>query len=133
MPEEQLRSLIEDLKANPEYVSELADLLRSPPREPADEGLATYKGAANNPDLLKHLIGERIVAAFFGRDPKSSTPREQVNLYLVLESGHAFVLGRSPSYWAAGPEQVKRVVEIRRKEIERNLSELREMPGVRLP
>jgi len=136
---EELRRLIDDLRANPPLLIEFAELVRGaemfrrpwPHPESEDAGLAASSGTSNNGDILKNLVGEEIAAAFFASEPGRGDLG--ANLYLVMKSGYAFVLGRQPSYWVKKPEDVQKVIDHRRKEIERNLGDLRQMPGVRLP
>lgn len=90
--------------------------------------LSDYKGPANSTEILQHLVGERIYAAFADQRGK---------IILVLESGHGidfFSLGGdSPGFGPLRPEEIGRLIAARRKDINQKLAELREMPGVELP
>lgn len=91
-------------------------------------GLASYRGPANDADVLRHLVGEKITAAFQGHDGK---------IWIVCTSGAALCFGSlgggNPVFWAENESTVEREVARRRAEIERKLQELRDLPGVELP
>lgn len=88
--------------------------------------LSEYKGPSNSSDIFQHLVGEKITACF----------EHDRRVWLVVESGHAFVVGGSGDsfmvYWREQPEKVQRVVDRRRKDIEQKTQELRDMAGVDL-
>ena len=90
--------------------------------------LSEYKGASNSGEVFRHLVGERIMAAF---------EDEKGHVVLVMESGPALVLGSlgggSPAYWTTSKEDIDMLVAERRKAIEGRLAELRDLPGVALP
>lgn len=88
--------------------------------------LSDYKGPSNSTAVFQHLVGEKITAAFRDGDGK---------VWIVGESGHALVFGgiSGPAYWTVGPDDVEHVISRRRRDIEQKLSELRDLPGVRLP
>jgi len=89
--------------------------------------LTEYKGPSNRREVFRHLVGERIAAAF---------EDEKGHVMLALESGAAIVFGApggGPTYWTATKEEVERIVAARRGVIERQLAELRDMAGVPLP
>ncbi len=94
--------------------------------------LTDYKGPSNSREIFQHLVGEKIVAAF-------EDYKEHTTVWLVLESGDAFVLGGGPgqawgpSFWRVPKAEVLRVVETRRANIRAGLAELRDMAGVELP
>ena len=94
-------------------------------------GLQAVTGKSNDSNILRHLIGERIKAAFFASPPGKSHLGEQ--LYLVMESGPALVIYASPSFGVERSEEVERVCAGRRDEINRELTKLRDMAGVGLP
>jgi len=85
--------------------------------------LQDYKGPSNNAEVFRHLVGERIAACF--RDDEGL-------VWLVVESGTAIVLNAS-AFWKESRERVDDVVLKRRRDIERKLQELRDLPGVKLP
>jgi hypothetical protein len=92
--------------------------------------LTKYKGASNSREIFAHLVGEKIVAAF------ESYEDGRTHVWLVLESGDAFVLGGGPgpacgpSFWKESKANVERVVAARRREIDHRLAELRDMAGM---
>lgn len=99
-------------------------------RVPGCGGLIRYTGPANSPDIIRHLVAERITAAFRDDDGK---------VWIVTQDGRAVVFGcgpghtGGPAYWVEQPDAVRRVVDARAARIRMQLDELRDLPGVRLP
>ena len=88
--------------------------------------LSDYKGLANDTDLFRFLVGEKIIAVFYANR----------GLRIVVESGDAFVLCQSgglPAFWKEPKSEWEHHVIDRRKEIESALAALRDLPGVELP
>jgi hypothetical protein len=128
------RAMLRSLREKMDDFEAILDALDPPepwPKGDGLKGLAGYKGPSNHHGILPHLVGERIIAAFQAKDPREMA--SGINMYLVLRSGAAFVLGQSPSFWKVDAETVARVVNARKDEIGRYLDELRQMPGVNLP
>jgi len=84
--------------------------------------LVDYKGPSNSQEILPHLIGEKIKAAFPVRDG------EHTRLWLVMESGSALVLcsigGGTPCMWKEPADKVLREIQRRVDEIERQTRRL---------
>lgn len=95
--------------------------------------LTDCKAPSNHRSIFPYLIGER-VAACFEADGK---------IWIVTESGPAIVFttraGRAgertttPCFWVESSEEVERMTGKRRAEIEAQLAEMRDLPGVKLP
>jgi hypothetical protein len=90
--------------------------------------LTEYRGGSNSREVFRHILGERIVAAF---------EDEKGHVVLVMESGPAIVFGGrvdglGPTYWTTSKEDIDMLVAERRKAIEGRLAELRDidMPGL---
>lgn len=87
--------------------------------------LSEHKGPSNSTDVFRHLVGEKIVACF----------EEDSKVWLVVESGHGFVVGGNGAafavYWRVDPAEVQRVIARRRKAIERHNAELRNLAGAK--
>lgn len=91
--------------------------------------LTEFKGAANSREIFQYLVGETITAAFIN---------DEGRVVIVCASGAAIEFGsmsgldgpKSPVYWKVGVEDLKRMIEKRRGDIERKLNELRDLPGV---
>lgn len=101
------------------------------------DGVANCTAPANDPRILEHLVGEKIVACF---EAAPAGLRQRRYLYLVVESGHAVVLHNvddTPlAFWVERPEGVKKVVDERKEAICEQLRRLRQMAGIfrdRLP
>lgn len=95
--------------------------------------LTDYKGPANHGDLFKHMVGERITACFEADGAIWIVGESGAALVLTQPSGRAFEGRSRPSFWMESAEEVEKVTSKRRKEIEANLAQLRDLPGVRLP
>jgi hypothetical protein len=128
---ERLRNLAEDIRLCPEMAMEVERAFSEAARPPVEGGLPAYKGPSNHHDIFKHLVGEKITAAFQAYPPgrRDLGP----HLHLVMESGHAFVIGKTGSFWKEDSDYVRRVVSARADQIKTQVDQLRDLPGVRLP
>lgn len=84
--------------------------------------LTQCMGSSNSETVFRHLVGERIVAAF----------RDGTHLVLQMESGPALVLTSlggetSPAYFVEAPEETQKRANRRRAEIRRMIEELRDV------
>ncbi len=68
---------------------------------------------ANSPDTIRAMLGETITGVIQDDD---------ASWWLVVQSGHALVFGGSPggcrgAFWVKSPDDVKRLIARRRKDI----------------
>lgn len=82
--------------------------------------LKDYKGAANSPEIFKHLVGETIRGAFVADDG---------NIYLVMADGDALVFADG-AYWKEGRKDVTFLIDKRKAQIERHLAELGRLTAI---
>lgn len=80
--------------------------------------LTDYKGPANSNDLWRHLAGETITGVV----------RDYPRLYIVLSSGEALAIHQATgAFWPARSEEWRKVIAMRRAEIEAQLADLRDL------
>ena len=88
--------------------------------------LRDYKGPSNSSEIFQHMVGEKVAACF----------QYERRVWLVTESGHAFVVGGSGDattvFWQEMPEKVQRVIAERRRDIHQRIRELDDMAGIEL-
>lgn len=82
--------------------------------------LKDYKGAANSPEILKHLVGETIRGAFVADDG---------HVFLVMSGGDALVFADG-AYWKESQKDVASVIDKRKAHIERQLAELGRLTAI---
>ena len=90
--------------------------------------ISEYNGPANHVTILRHLVGERVHAAFI-----DDTGR----VWLIVPSGHAVVFAgfdtSSPAYFVAQPADVTAATARRREQLQAKIQELKDLaPGVAL-
>lgn len=95
--------------------------------------LTEYKGPANHHDLFKYMVGETITACFEADGAIWIVGSSGAALVLTTPSGRAGENRSRPSFWKEGAEEVEKITSKRRAEIEAQLAQLRDLPGVRLP
>jgi len=60
---------------------------------------------SNHPDTVRAMVGEKITGVICDHDGR---------WHLIVESGHAFVMGGDSKYWIASPKDVQGVINRRK-------------------
>lgn len=80
--------------------------------------------ASNTHECFEEFLGQRLIGLLFDALPANRADLRSGNRHLIFEDGRALTLSDNGSYWIDSAKDVRRAIETRKKELDRNGTEI---------